>query len=60
MHCEIFAVGDRKAFRWKWRHVAANGRTEESSEAYVLFYECVAAARKSGYEPALKGVAPKQ
>ena len=56
MGCEIYPIGYRKSekktsFRWKWRHVAADGRVSESKHEYELFYECVCAARESGYEP---------
>jgi hypothetical protein len=54
MHCEIYPVKYQNSFRWKWRHVAADGSTEESAEDFSLYYECVVAARGSGYEPPLK------
>ena len=54
--CEIYHVQHEKTFRWKWRHVDADGRVRESKDDYQLFYECVAAARESGYEP--RGVKP--
>ena len=49
--CEIYHVPHGGSFRWKWRHVAADGRVSESKHEYELFYECVCAARESGYEP---------
>lgn len=49
--CEIFHVPHKKSFRWKWRHVGADGRTVESRESYALYYECFSAAREAGYEP---------
>jgi len=49
--CEIYHVAHKKSFRWKWRHVDANGQVSESKHDYALFYECVSAARESGYEP---------
>jgi hypothetical protein len=49
--CEIYHVPHGVSFRWKWRHVAADGRVSESKREYELFYECVCAARESGYEP---------
>jgi hypothetical protein len=49
--CEIFHVPHRGSHRWKWRYVGPDGRVSESSREYELFYECVAAARASGYEP---------
>jgi len=59
MRCEICPVEYKKsakknAFRWKWRHVAVDGRIEESFEDYELYYECVVAARARGYQPLLK------
>lgn len=44
----------KKTFRWKWRHVHADGRVSESKQEYQLFYECMSAARESGYEPVVK------
>jgi hypothetical protein len=54
MPCEIFHVPYKQTFRWKWRHVATDGRVEESRESYQLYYECVCAARKNGYQPPIK------
>ena len=54
MQCEIFPVPYRGSFRWKWRRVTEDGRVEESSEAFALYYECVMAARSSGYRPTFK------
>jgi hypothetical protein len=57
MPCEIFFVPTAHAasFRWKWRHLAEDGSVkEESKESYELFYECVTAARASGYQPKIK------
>ena len=52
MPCEIFHVPYKNSFRWKWRRVADDGSVkEESQESYELFYECVCAARKRGYQP---------
>jgi hypothetical protein len=59
MRCEIYPVDYQNTFRWKWRHVAADGSVEESREAFALYYECLVAARTRGYEPPLK-VAPKR
>ena len=49
--CEIFHIAHKKSFRWKWRHVPAEGRAIESKESYALYFECVTAAREAGYEP---------
>jgi len=54
MRCEIYSVKYENSFRWKWRHVAADGSIKESGEAYALYYECVLAARSRGYQPPLK------
>jgi hypothetical protein len=53
-NCKIHPVKHKDSFRWKWRHVASDGDVRESSETYALFYECVTAARESGYEPQLR------
>jgi hypothetical protein len=50
-NCDIFHVPYKGSFRWKWRYVAPDGRVSESKLDYQLFYECVSAARESGYEP---------
>lgn len=52
--CEIIAIKHGHSFRWTWRHVAKDGAIKKSPEAYELFYECVSAARKSGYQPNVK------
>ena len=55
-HCEIFHVPYKKSFRWKWRHVSADGKVKESQESYELYFECVCAARRAGFEPRLGAV----
>lgn len=52
--CDIHHIKHKDSFRWKWRHTRADGTVVESSESYSLFYECVQAARQSGFEPQLK------
>jgi uncharacterized protein YegP (UPF0339 family) len=54
--CDIYFVrhGKQGSFSWKWRHVADNGKTIDSKETYPLYYECVSAARSSGYQPRQK------
>ena len=56
MSCEIFHIAlNKTSFRWKWRAVDDDGSSvEESEESYELFYECVCAARASGYQPQIK------
>ena len=49
--CEIYHVTHKKSFRWKWRHMNADGRAVESKESYARYFECVTAARAGGYEP---------
>ena len=49
--CEIYNVPYKRSFRWKWRHIGADGCVNECVEEYGLYFECVAAARASGYEP---------
>lgn len=52
--CEIIAIKHKDSFRWKWRHVGADGDVEVSKESYPLFYECLSAARGKGYKPNFK------
>lgn len=49
--CEIIFV--KPAGGWKWRPVDDNNEPlgDASRETYQLFYECVVAARSSGYRP---------
>ena len=55
MSCEIFHIPYNTTYRWKWRAVDEDGESrEESQESYELFYECVVAARASGYQPKIK------
>lgn len=49
--CQILQFTEHGKMRWKWRHVAPEGAVTESPETYAFHYECVAAARKSGYTP---------
>lgn len=51
--CEIRHMKHENSFRWKWQHVAPDGGITESAKTYSLYYECVTAARKSGFEPRL-------
>ncbi|HEV3009737.1 MAG TPA: hypothetical protein VGX52_11930 [Burkholderiales bacterium] len=52
--CDIRHVKHKNSFRWKWRHIRADGTVKESAESYQLYYEAVMAARASGYQPQLK------
>ena len=52
--CKIHHVKHKDSFRWKWRHVAPDGGVRESERSYALYYECVTAARASGYEVLLR------
>jgi len=49
--CEIYNVPHKRSFRWKWRYLGADGCVNECVEEYAVYFECVAAARASGYEP---------
>ena len=49
--CEIISVVHKHAFRWKWRYLGNDGHVDECAEEYEIFFDCVAAARSSGYEP---------
>lgn len=50
--CEIVYVKQNDGNGWKWRPIISGGHGEASEETYELFYECVVAARESGYSPA--------
>lgn len=52
--CEIVHLTRERALRWKWRHVDPDGRVKESKQDYPLYYDCVVAARESGYQPKIK------
>ena len=56
--CVIFHVPRRGSFVWKWRHRLADGRVVESKEEYELYYECVSAALRQGYQPEMKCFVP--
>jgi hypothetical protein len=49
--CEVIYVKHKTGNGWKWRPVAADGGVKASEKTYQLFYECVTAARASGYTP---------
>jgi hypothetical protein len=48
-HCEIIWTDERGASGWKWRPLAMDAARPACRETYALFYECVLAARASGY-----------
>jgi len=52
--CQILRISREGVQRWHWRHVAPGGHVFESAETYAFHYECVTAARMSGYEPEMK------
>jgi hypothetical protein len=56
--CEIYHVPYKGSFFWKWRHRQLNGRVLESKETYALYYECVSAALRHGYQPEMKCFVP--
>ena len=49
--CKIVYVSHRGRAGWQWQSVAPQGKTRVSDQRYPLFYECVLAARASGYTP---------
>ena len=55
--CQILRLRQDDTDRWKWRYQAPDGVVTESAQAFAFHYECVAAARMSGYQPDLKWVA---
>jgi hypothetical protein len=52
MHtCKIIYVKQSGAIGWRWQGQAADGTQRRSAVSYPLFYECVLAARASGFTP---------
>jgi hypothetical protein len=51
--CEVIYVKSTTGNGWKWRPVALDLEpgAKASEKTYQLFYECVSAARASGYTP---------
>jgi hypothetical protein len=49
--CKIVYVKHHGQGGWRWKAVTAQGAPQISERAYELFYECVMAARASGYLP---------
>ena len=56
--CEIYHVPLQDSFAWKWRHRQPDGRVIESKETFTLYYECVSAALRRGYQPVMKCFVP--
>jgi hypothetical protein len=54
--CEIVYVTGSAGEGWKWRTVSSARVARSSEQCYGLFYDCVVAARASGYLPT--GVLP--
>ena len=52
--CEIVYWKDEKGWKWRGLQVDGKPRPQLCSETYGLFYECVLAARASGYDPRIK------
>jgi len=46
--CKIVYVTQRGQRGWRWQALA---KSESSAKTYELFFECVLAARASGYAP---------
>lgn len=52
MHtCKIVYVKQPGETGWRWHGTAADGTRSTSAQSYALFYECVVAARASGFTP---------
>lgn len=49
--CKIVYVKQPGQAGWRWQGVAAHGAPQSSERTYELFYECVIAARASGFAP---------
>ena len=47
--CKIVYVTHRGQAGWRWQGVSRQGAPQASDKTYPLFYECVVAARASGY-----------
>jgi hypothetical protein len=47
--CEVIYVKHKTGNGWKWRPIAAKRDAKPSEKTYSLFYDCVSAARASGY-----------
>jgi len=52
--CEIYSVPHEKTWRWKWRPLEKGAHAAACDGEYQLYYDCLVAARASGYEPALR------
>lgn len=50
-YCKIVYVKHRGQGGWRWQSVSGEGKPPVSDKSYPLFYECVLAARASGYAP---------
>jgi hypothetical protein len=51
LFCKIVYVKDRGQAGWRWQGVSTKAAPQLSDKTYPLFYECVQAARASGYAP---------
>ena len=50
--CKIVYVKHRgQNGGWRWQGVTTQGAPQSSEQTYQLFYECVMAARASGFAP---------
>jgi hypothetical protein len=49
--CEVIYVKHESGNGWKWRPIVAEREAKPSEKTYPLFYDCVSAARASGYTP---------
>ena len=49
--CKIVYEKHRGHRGWRWQAVTSQGARQTSERVYELFYECVLAARASGYCP---------
>ena len=50
-YCKIVYVKHRGQGGWRWQGVTPRGLPHASDRTYPLFYECVMAARASGFAP---------
>ena len=54
-NCNIVCVQSHARAVWRWRVKEGSGPGRISKENFELFYECVADARREGYEPLFDG-----
>ena len=49
--CKIVYLKQSGEAGWRWHAIDADGKRAASAHSYALYYECVVAARASGFTP---------